>query len=255
MFHPWFAQRRLVAFQSACLEQRVASSNRQRSPSKGRWGSIDKIETAMMVVLAWLPTILGAVFGGLLKKRARSTADLEEALFQDQQRTYRTKSFEAVKSNTFLAMIVISKHTKGALQHFLLWGEKEVRQYNLKVEKGVQNGRVYLGPTPLSQLVSGKAVSLYNDVCGLLSSSSETQLFQQAFTLLPAALHFRGRELTMSLILLVAAQWHFRVLVRVQTITLQLLLIVETAPDVEDPIRKALATRLLSTQDFPNRRR
>ena len=218
-------------------------------PIRGRWGSIDKLETALMIVIDWMAPVLGAVFSALVRKRPRPSKDEEAREFQEQQFKFRERAAHAVISSRFKAMLVVSHVVKATLIHFLQWGEKRVREYNKAKAEATLEGRSYLGPTPLSKFVSTTALKMNSDILGLLSIEAEETLFAKAFMMIPQVLYGQLRELIIKLVLTVAVHWHIRMLSRVSSLTLQLLLIVETLPDVEDPVRKCLADRLLSTED------
>ena len=132
---------------------------------RGRWGSIDAIEQILLNASQWL----GNVFACLFLKEEKPTAikrctprrpDLgadEEAQFREDQKNYRRNATTLLNEPTFLAAMCISKTAKPPLMHFMRWAMKAVGAQNKEIEKAKTEYTFYLGPTPMSILVIGKA--------------------------------------------------------------------------------------------------
>ena len=133
--------------------------------------------------------------------------------------------------------------------HFFHWGEQRVKQYNTLVEAATSSGRAHLGCTPLSELVCGKARDFYQEINGLLYKESSADGFGPAFAMVASEVHPQVRELIAHVLLIIAAHWTFRILIVVESFPLRFLRVLETEPDVEDELRKAIAAELLDTQD------
>ena len=77
-------------------------------PIKGRWLTIDRLESRIVQVLVYISMVVGAVFRRLVRKRARATDDEEEEAFKREQTAARERAAFALQSKLFLAMVVIS---------------------------------------------------------------------------------------------------------------------------------------------------
>ena len=74
----------------------------------------------------------------------------------------------ALSNVLFQVMVRISYICKGPLKHMLLWQQKATARFNRVKKQTEEQGRTYLGETPLSKLVCGKGQVSYDEVCASL---------------------------------------------------------------------------------------
>jgi hypothetical protein len=109
-------------------------------------------------------------------------------------------------------------------------------------------GDEYMGPTPLSLLVCGQAEVFSDDINALLEESAmwDPTKFGPLLLLLPDELQSSARDLITSVVLLVRANWDFRILRDVQDYPVLLLWFLEAPPGEAYEKRQQIAKDLLA---------
>ena len=117
-------------------------------------------------------------------------------------------------------MVCLSSVAKRPLTCALRWMLKEVRNYNAKVKEAsdTENGQAYLGKTPLSLFVCGKAEELDAEINELVEEAAyvDDKRWGKVFFLMPLELHDVARQLMITLILVQKCNWFFRMMKRVR---------------------------------------
>lgn len=215
-------------------------------PLRGRWGSIDELERLLISAMEYLPNVFFKLFeaprlaasakargrGGRGRGRGRvhSVGDDEDREYQEKQKNYRLNASRLLQMPFFRSLLHISKAVKAPMNHFLYWAQKRVRDVNKEISTANDNSTVYLGSTFVSDLCSGKAVEIYNDVCGLLDAGADADL-EIAMRLVPAS-RSEAFELVVSLVIYEMSAWHSRFVQPASEFPLLVLRIVESPPEV-----------------------
>ena len=157
---------------------------------------------------------------------------------------YRINAVSATSSNKLLALVFVSSVTKSVLHKFLLWGQKAVKQHNTDIMNARQKHRTYLGPTPLSKLVCGKAEAMWADFNDLLAHDSEydPNKWQPVFEFVADEHRAEMIELIMMVVLLGASAFEYLILGRTRNMPLLLLRMLDSPAHVQDEARRDIAS-------------
>jgi hypothetical protein len=218
---------------------------------KGRWGSCESLEGKLRDTC----DVIGDVFNRALKpsvaarpKKPVGPGADEEAKFREEWVTNRATVCELANSKLFLGTVVCSYVCKSSLTHFLAWSSSRVKEHLKRCRLAKVKGEEYMGPTPLSLLVCGQAEVFSDDINALLEESAmwDPTKFGPLLLLLPDELQSSARDLITSVVLLVRANWDFRVLRDVQDYPLLLLWFLEAPPGEAYEKRQHIARDLLA---------
>eukprot|EP00959_Pyramimonas_sp_CCMP1952_P349801 7329361-Pyramimonas_sp.AAC.1 len=214
-----------------------------------RWGSTDSVEAKFKLCQPYLEPVLRRVFakelaqrdkraakaaaaalaaagapadGGPLplpdigpapKRAQRPGEDIENA-FRDEEKAKRCSVVDLAGNRSFCAQVVISLVAKSEIQKLMIWEQARVRDFNKAKKKYETDGRVYLGPTPLSLLVCHHAKEVDANIDGLLADGSltDSRRWGPVWALLPDALHASARQLIVTAVLVVKCSFKLRIL-------------------------------------------
>ncbi|CAK0874677.1 unnamed protein product [Prorocentrum cordatum] len=226
---------------------------------RGRWGSVDDIESLLKWAMPHIQPVFEEVFErkikaaekALARKKKTDPGEDEGVAFQTDQKNYRILAAQAASSSKFKAIVVISSNAKRVLHRLLTWGQKAVKEQNQRTTDASAKGETYLGPTAMSRLVCTEAQSMWNSLNEQLLPSTEHDVKEWGlvFELLPEELHLKARDLIMSLLLLVATAFSVRILRRTRSVPLKLLNLLEGDPREPRDVRKDIASELLDLDD------
>ena len=146
-----------------------------------------------------------------------------------------------------MAMVFISSITRQPLVHFQLWVEKATKEHASARDEAKQAGTTYLGPTPLSTLATAKRFDIRSEMVELMFA--EHSVFKPVWDTLPAHLYQCGRQLVVSLILVLIASWDFRFDKVLDDIHFSIMAMLEKRHDEPDDRRKVIARQILETPD------
>ena len=119
--------------------RRLAASHKYDCPTldkipgrvfRGRWGSIDSVELALINCLRYLPGIFHTLFGGtaegdtVRKPGVGGVGDEETAAYQEEQRNWRNNANVLLHSPHFQTMLVISNVAKRPFNDLAMLGAK-----------------------------------------------------------------------------------------------------------------------------------
>ena len=108
---------------------------------------------------------------------------------------------------------------------------KTSKEHKGKHQRANAEGRVFVGKTPLSELVSHKAAEVRREIVNLLGPDGENGPgFAIAQSLLPERLANRGRQLFATLVLSLLVSWDFRITEKMSAFPLLLLVFAEKPP-------------------------
>ena len=223
---------------------------------KGRWGAVDGIEAIIIAGGLLLVCLWKKLFGGETAAKPANVSSVggdEAAQFEAEKRTQRIQSCKALTTRSFWMTLECSHVVKRPLMHFLRWAQKADGEYSTSL-KEMADGMMYFGPTPLSKFTCGCALAIWNDMLFLLDDSALTS--QSVFGPVFARIGAEERELRAETLLLILSillpmicGWKFRMVDRVNWFPLMFLVLVEEGPQVACPLRKLVASRLLSESD------
>ena len=220
-----------------------------------RWGSVDNVEAKHRDTQPYQEKVFRKCFAKELaqrdKRRVRRTpvpgADAEQ-LFRDEQKTQRCTMVDLAANGCFKAQVLISLGAKVEVQNSLLWMQKRVKEQNASMKEAASNGTVYLGPTPLSKWVCGKAAEIDAAIGKKLDDQALTaNLWGNVWALLPEDLHPAARQLIVTTVLTVKASFQIRVIDKIISAPLLFLLVCEAAHDVVCERRQVACRTILDT--------
>ena len=222
-------------------------------PLNSRWGAIAAIESLLMASLHFLGVVFAVVFGHLKHQKAKKnkgpTADEDDRYFEE-QKTSRLNATTLLNDKMFQGMLIISKVGKSPWQHFLLWTQKAKKKHTKVTRISKQLGHACLGPTPNLQLVCFKGTESARSFDELLGDEAvrDASLWGLLWPLVPAGLTGEVRIPIVSIVLMGAASWDFRVTQRITEHVSLLLVLVGRPPHEADPRRQVIATELLDAE-------
>ena len=73
--------------------------------------------------------------------------------FQERSTAFRQNSMSVVCNPVFFILVMVSKFSMGPIDKFFLWSQKRVKLHNRRLQEHKDADRVYLGPTPLSDIM------------------------------------------------------------------------------------------------------
>ncbi|CAK0876362.1 unnamed protein product, partial [Prorocentrum cordatum] len=245
----------MAAAESEC-DDGVARAYFSKMPGrvlKGRWGSIDSVEKMLTKASPYLPNVFRKAFpdGGRAAPAHGPAAD-EADQYAEDQKNHRQNARTSCCQPLFLAMMHISLVAKGPLAHFLNWAQKRVADTNGMHQKSMAvRGQPYMGPTPLSELVTEQCASTHRELSNLLTPlagghGEANGVWGRALELVPDDERPQAFLLMVSLVLQEHAQWAERIVARVGSFPLQLLVALKSPLAVDDPARREMAGRLLA---------
>ena len=163
---------------------------------------------------------------------------------------------QCTNDNLWAASVFISYTTKQPITVYLYSAQKQKGEY----ERAVADCKpiTYLGPTPLSTLVTQKAANVRQELERLFDSeeSGDGGAWATVWNLVPNDYVAQARCLIVTLLLRAIAGWTARVIERADAFPLLFLKVVQDPPSTESASRKALAYRLLHVceeKDLSNR--
>ena len=198
---------------------------------RGRWLSRETLERILLESTEHIGAVFAEIWGNLLEPDQKSKADLgkdEDDEWQARQHRMRCIAARVTSSSLWLSMVAASHSAHQPLVHFMHWLQKASKEHKGKHERANAEGRVFVGKTPLSELVSHKAAEVRREIVNLLGPDGENDPgFAIAHSLLPERLANRGRQLFATLVLSLLASWDFRITEKMSAFPLLLLVFAE----------------------------
>ena len=114
----------------------------------------------------------------------------------------------------------------------------------------VARNRTFVGPTPLSMLVSGESANIRKQFADPIVGEADIQTFGVVWMLCPISQAKTARKLIMTAILNQLASWDFRFHEKLKQLQYQLVLLVEKPPNEVCPLRKSMVAKLLDMSDL-----
>ena len=162
---------------------------------------------------------------------------------RDLFRQSRNNAVHCLGDIHFIIKCMCSSVCQSPLRHFYAWLQKRAKDFNEKKEADPDH--VYLGATPLSDLVAYKSKEIRSEFDDLLVEGRIH--FSHVWPLVPQRDVMETRALIVSLAATGACQYDMRVASLVEDITHLLLLCVEYPPHIEDDRRREVAKMLLGS--------
>ncbi len=242
-----------ASLRSACARQTQSESVARQAFGKmpgrclrGRWASIDSVEVLIIAAMRYLGPCLAEALAGKLSKESKvlsakmaASANAvgldDDQKYQAEQKAYRANAITRTSSCLWRAMVVISNVAKSVLVQCLYWMQKQQGQHDNNLRAAVCAGRNYMGPTPLSNFVTYKAAELFNGLCSLASPEAmqDPGRWGPVWDILPPERYPEALCLILSLVLRGVASWKHRLMARVSSLPLRLLVLAEADPGDE----------------------
>ena len=214
---------------------------------RGRWGSVDAVESHFVKCIEFLPAVVEDVYGSGKPRRAGSDDPDDE--YQAQQTKWKSNVRQILKSKLFIAMILISFHAKQLLTKMMYWGQKAVRQTNEAMKDARADGVTYLGHTPLFTFYTSKSRSWFGDLAANLSDESMADKNKWGPALALASNDDERQALRLLIIkltLVLGAHWRIRYVNVATDWPFRLFELLESEPDSDCPKRRDTAKAWLS---------
>ena len=225
-------------------------------PLRGRWGSIDSIEGLISKGSNYIPNAFERCFGSEAVRpsssRKRSILDDdEEDAYREKVKNYKLNATKMLSQPRFVTMVKISAVAKSVLTRCLLWGQKRVSEWNRAEQAARTEGHTFLGPTPPSMFVCGKAESLYHDIADLLNTErfSRQDVWGSIWPSVCETDRIEANALIAHLVLQCACSWQYRMMRPTQSFPLLMMRMVESDANTICEIRRNVARRLLGTDE------
>jgi hypothetical protein len=227
-------------------------------PLRGRWGTIAAVEQAIIQCGPRIGEVFANALGLALEaakerdqkakgkakakpaadpkpaaKKRRKIGDEEAEDYQSKQREYKASTVVCTSDPLWRATVAVSAQAKGPITAYINWSLGAKRQYNERLAACAP--RVYLGPTPLSLLVSTKALEVRSQLHGLLLDEHCTGVWAPLWASVPEAAKPQMRLLIVTLVLRALAGWQARMVHRADKFPLALLPLVEHDFGTKDP--------------------
>ncbi len=219
-------------------------------PLKNRWGTIGSIEQIVIDSQDELRAVWDdvVVCGAPEARRRKGPGGDEDAEFKEKQRAHKGNSSTAVRSPAFFVLVRLVNTARKPITIFQLWMQKRTKRYNSDVAAASAREEVHLGPVPLSDVVAHKADEVRNQLENLLTDDSQWgDLFDY---MQRNGLDLQeGHCLIVHIVLMELASWDFRMMRRVKSHTLQILIFVEKMAHEACPERRRIARSLINTSD------
>ena len=230
---------------------------------RGRWNACASGEKVILEVLLYI----GIVFARAIpepKKRggggggagAGQEPGADEAQdWKESWKQYKGVARKAAGNKLQLAKTLISYAMKGPITHFMLSAQKRVKEYNKLCEAATKEGRVYLGPTPMSAFVCGWASDVAAEYEALLDPAEWEAggkwhpLYEIMGPDCPEDIWQSIRVLIISVVYIGAASWEQRMMKKVLGWPLMLLRMVQADAHEDCDDRQAVACKML---ELPN---
>ena len=199
---------------------------------KGRWGSIESIEKIIFLARSYIGAVMEKAFKQKPKAKAKGNSKAkskpnskakarakdidDEDNYEEKLRMYRETTVMASNSVVFKLMVSISHIAKIALTKFFAWHMKQVKLHNEKLKAASEKGEKYLGPTPMSKIVTYKADEVADELSAMLhhSARKDPTLFGAVLADISeesAELKESATRLYVLLVTQSACSWKFRV--------------------------------------------
>ena len=230
---------------------------------RGRWLAIDAVEQLLKAAVGSIGAVFAHIWGSermdhdgmpvpkpqpQRKLKKADPGQREDDEFKAQQKKTFTMATALTNCRIFLAMVLISCITKMQLVAFMAWVQKSIREHNACCKKARAEGKTYLGPTPLSNLVAAKGNAIRLAMIDLFKRETDQEVgFGMVWTFIdPQSDQARSaRMLIVTLLLVNLASWDLRIGKKLSSFPWLLLRLLEAPPSVACPIRIAVATQLL----------
>ena len=204
---------------------------------RGRWGSVESLEKIFFNARNHIGAVFHSAFGKLVqkkeakkaaKKRGKDVGQDEDEKFKEEQRQYRKAAINATNSWGFTVFYSIGHISKLPLTKFMNWHMKEVKAFNKLVLEAKKKGQTYLGPTPLSKIVTCKGEAVANEFSALLGPAAwkDPDLLGSIMHEIPADLKETAIRLHVLLVTQAASGWNFRIMVMIKSFPLLLIFLV-----------------------------
>ncbi|CAK0842788.1 unnamed protein product, partial [Prorocentrum cordatum] len=255
---PGVSKRMRAAARSLYTAQ-VANDYFGRVPGRamrGRWGAIDAVEALIVAGAPFIGPVFAEVFppAADAKKPSVKVGSAEDVQYREEQKKYKRNAVGFTGSSLFHVVVLISSVAKQPLTHFLHWVQKATKDYNdaVREARAADQRAPYLGPTPLSQLTTGKAADIAEEISNLLASATEKDHHYWGSLwgkLQTPRLQQQARSLIVHLVLAEACSWKHRVIGRLGGFPYQLFHLVREGANKPCDHRNRVAALLLASNE------
>jgi hypothetical protein len=223
------------------FDEQVGDSSFGKAPGRclrGRWLAVDSVERIICSASGHIGKVFHTCFAEPAKKRKREISTCADDVWEVEQTTYKRHAVALANNRVFLATVAASRGIKSPLVHFMTWAQKAVKAHNKSMAGARATGETYMGPTPMSSLISYKGLEIKHSMDDLLDpEAGGGDAFEAVWSICPAELMPEMLKLIVSAVLNMHAAWDFRFMVRLHSFPLKLLLFLEAAPCDQDARR------------------
>ena len=220
---------------------------------RGRWGSIDAVEALYMHCQAFLFKVFQKVLDPMLKKqRVEPAASVDAAgqqSYYDMVGTWRKNCLRSLSDKRFWIMVHVSSKIKFPIMRSMYHLEKKEGETNKLRREAEDNGEMYTGPTPLSELVYGYAKDQMEEFNSLLRESTSTMEWMPVWSLIKTNQRASTICLIVTLVIQGASGYWWRIVLPSTTLPLSILLLIKSPRDVVCRERMGVAAEILDTAD------